>query len=115
MTDFELNTHARLVALEYLLRNLYYMQYRSLGATGDDILSHHRGLSATVRSDLDQKVSEKNACDSVAAAVLNGIILNLIEAHLNKNLAAIRSMWETTPRSRGRRYRGSSRNAGIVQ
>jgi hypothetical protein len=95
MTDFELNAHARLIALEYLLQNLYYMHYRSIGATSNDIGAHHRGLFDTVKSDLRQgfedfaSLMDRERATSIAAA---------FEKHLEKNLSAVRAMWETTPR-----------------
>jgi hypothetical protein len=96
MTDFELNTHARLVALEHLLQNLYYMHYRSIGATSSDISAHHGGLLEGVKVELRRGLVEfgfsmdQQRATSIALAV---------EKHLDKNLAAIRGMWETTPRS----------------
>ena len=96
MSDFELTTHARLVALEYLLQNLYYMHYRSSGATGSDIGAHHRGLSDTVKSDLRQGFEEFATLMDRERATL---VVAAVEKHLEKNLSAVGAMWETTPRS----------------
>jgi hypothetical protein len=96
MTDFELNTHARLAALEYLLQNLYYMQYRSIGATTNDIGAHHRVLLDTVKSNLQKGFGEFSSLMDQERATA---IVAAVERHLEKNLSAVRGMWETTPRS----------------
>jgi hypothetical protein len=92
MTPFELNVHSRLVALEHLLQNLYYMHYRAIRSNSDYIADHHDNLLATVRSDLRQASPASTNLDAM-------LIADEVEKQLSKNLAAVRSMWETPPRA----------------
>jgi len=91
-----LKTHACLVAIEHLLQNLYYMHYRRLGATQNDLEMHHKALLTTIRehlaAGLNLEVSKKDPEQSA-------IVASEVEAAVAKNLTAIRAMFLETPRA----------------
>jgi hypothetical protein len=99
MSDLDmkaLKTHARLAAVEHLLQNLYYMHYRRLGATQNDLETYHKALLDTVREDLavgrNLKISQSDPEQAAAIA-------SEVEAAVFKNLDAIRAMFLETPRA----------------
>jgi hypothetical protein len=96
MTAFDLRVHAKIVAMQHLLQNLYYMQYRAANATCEEISAHHAEMLKTVTDDLRQGISE---LDPMADMEVAKTIANAVEAELDKNLTAIRAMWATTQRA----------------
>ena len=58
MTDFELRVHAKIVAMQHLLQNLYYMHYRAANATREEISAHHAEMLKTVTEDLRRGLAE---------------------------------------------------------
>jgi hypothetical protein len=86
-----LKTHARLVAIEHLLQNLYYMHYRQLGATQNDLENHHKHLVAALNESLVDGLNlvstkEKDPQQSAIVALE-------VEAAVAKQLTGIRSMF----------------------
>jgi hypothetical protein len=86
-----LKTHARLAAIEHLLQNLYYMHYRQIGATQNDLVTHHKGLMKALNESILEGLNlpstiEKNPQQSK-------IIALELEAAVTKQLAAIHAMF----------------------
>jgi hypothetical protein len=96
MTEFDLRVHAKIVAMQHLLQNLYYMQYRAANATREEISAHHAEMLKTVTEDLRRGVSELGP---MADPEVAKSIANAVEAELDINLTAIRTMWVTSQRA----------------
>jgi hypothetical protein len=96
MTEFDLRVHAKIVAMQHLLQNLYYMHYRGANATREEISAHHAEMLKTVTEDLRRGLSEQGP---MADPEVAKSIANAVEVELDKNLTAIRVMWVTTQRT----------------
>jgi len=90
-----LKMHTSVAAIEHLLQNLYYMHYRQLGATMNDLEAHYKILLATVSEDLTAGLNLEVAKRDPEQSA---IIASEVEAAVAKNLTAIRFMFLTTPR-----------------